>query len=450
MTTTPWSRFTARTFRSLSHSNYRRFALGALIANVGAWLQRIAQDWLILQITHQSGSAVGITTALQFLPMLLIGPYAGLLADRYSKRMILYGSGSVTGLSALTMGLLASSGHATVLWVYLLALLLGIGTAVDAPTRQVFVRDLVGADDLANAIGLNAASFHTARVIGPAVGGLLIGAYGVGVVFLVNAASTLIVFWTLSAIDLSQVRTNSRSGVRERGELRAATRYLADRPRLLVITVLAGLVSTFALNFQVTITLMSTVEFHQGATQFGLLSSMMAIGSVTGALLSARRSSPAAALVVGSAAALGGLYVLAGASPSYVVFGVLLVPIGMTSNTFLTSANTHVQLAVAPSMQGRVMALYIAISAGGTPFGAPLLGWIAEVLDPRWGLYTGGAVALVSTVAAALLLSRMPAPASVDPNPVARTTSTPGITRTDTRTAGAMVTTPPLQSPETS
>ena len=392
------------TFSALSNRNFRLFASGQMVSNTGTWMQRVAQDWLVLSLTGQSGTALGIATALQFLPILLFTLWGGLLADRLPKRKVLVGTQLVMGLQALTLGILTVTGTARVWHVYLLALVLGLAAALDTPVRQAFVSEMVGRRDLPNAVALGAATFNLGRVIGPAVAGLLIAAIGTGPVFLVNAASYLAVIAGLLLMRGAELMPAARVP-RGPGALREALAYVRNRPELLRVIVIVGVVGTFGFNFQITTALMATNVFHSGPSAFGLLTTAFALGSLAGALLSARRAGrtglrPALRLVVGLALGFGALEVISGFAPSYPTFFLILVPTGVLALFFATSANAFVQLGVEPSLRGRVMAIYMVAFFGGTPIGAPLLGWLAEVAGARWSLIGGGLATLVLTLLA--------------------------------------------------
>jgi MFS family permease len=379
------------TFSALRVHNYRLYIIGALVSNTGTWMQRVAQDWLVLQLTHGSAAALGITTGLQFLPMLLVTPLAGVVVDRVSKRKLLLGTQAFLGLTALSLGILDATGVVTVGAVYVIALLLGVGAAVDTPTRQAFVVEMVGREDLANAVGLNSAAFNAARIVGPAFAGLLIVWSGTSVVFFINAASFLAVIIAQLMMNRSELRPSVRTE-RGPGQLREGLYYLRSRRDLVLVLVVVCAVGTFGFNFQMTTALMATQVFHKGAGEYGLLGSIMAIGSLSGALIAARRQRPTLPLVAGSAVVFGLLTVASGLMPTYVSFALLLIPVGLSALTVMTAANATVQLSVAPEFRGRVMAWYMAIFMGGTPVGAPLIGWIGEVLGARWTLIVGGAL----------------------------------------------------------
>ena len=380
-----------RTFRSLKIRNYRLFAGGQLVSLTGSWMQRVGQDWLVLRLTHNSGSAIGITTGLQFLPLLLFGLQGGVIADRFSKRKLIVGTQVSMGLIALALGLLDLLGAATLYEVYLFAFLLGMATAVDNPTRQAFVSELVGTDELPNAVGLNSATFNAARIVGPAAAGLLIDGVGTAWVFLGNAASFIPVIACLLWMRPAELFPAPRL-LRQRGNVREGLSYVRHKRELLVPIVLVGIVGTFGFNFQITIALVDKVVFHRGAGAFGLLSSVLAAGSLVGALLSARREHPTTRLVIGAALAFGVLEGCVGLMPSFLLLALALAPAGFAAITFSTAANSSVQLASAPAMRGRVMGVYMLVFAGGSPLGAPLVGWLSQEFGARWGLIAGGAV----------------------------------------------------------
>ena len=393
-------------FRALESRNYRIWAGGALVSNIGTWMQRIAQDWLVLTVlTDHSGAAVGITTGLQFLPMLLFGPYGGVLADRYRKRVILLWTQLAMGLTALAIGLLVVTGNAQLWHAYVAAFCLGVASAVDAPARQAFVSELVGQDNLSNAVALNSASFNTARLTGPAIAGVLIAWVGTGPVFLLNAASFAAVIISLFRIRASELAPSLRA---ERGKHQVAegVAYVRRRPDLVLIMVLVGILGAFGLNFQITNALMATTEFRMGPGEFGLLGSIMAVGTLAGALLAARRSGPRLRFLLGGALGLGFFTLLGSVSPSFWLYAAVLIPVGLASITFLNSCNTSIQLSVEPQFRGRVLALYLAVLQGGTALGAPLMGWIGSEFGARWSVAAGGIVVLLVGLAAVVVVAR--------------------------------------------
>ncbi|WP_285725689.1 MFS transporter [Psychromicrobium xiongbiense] len=393
-------------FRALSVYNYRLWVAGALVSNIGTWMQRVAQDWLVLTVlTAQSGTAVGITTGLQFLPILILGPWAGVLGDRYSKRKILLMTQSFMGLCALVLGLLVVTDTVQLWHVYLLALLLGVGSAVDAPARQAFVSEVVTAPDVPNAVALNAASFNLGRLVGPGVAGLLIAWLGTGPAFLINAASFGGVLFSLATMKVAELHPARRSP-RAKGQMREGLRYVRNRPDLMLIMALVALVATLTMNFQITNALMATGVFGKGPGEYGLLGTVMASGTLAAALLAARRKSVRMAYIVGAALSTGVFTILASMAPSYWLFAFALIPIGLSALTFLNACNTMVQLTTDEAFRGRVLALYMVVMQGGTPIGAPLVGWLGTAIGPRWSLAVGGIVALLAGAVALVLLVR--------------------------------------------
>jgi MFS family permease len=393
-------------FASLGVRNYRLFASGQIVSLTGTWMQRVAQDWLVLQLSHNSGTALGITTGLQFLPMLLFSMFGGVLADRYSKRKLLMVTQAASGMTALVLGLLDVGGIVTLWQVYLIAFALGLVAAIDTPTRQAFVSELVGQEQLPNAIGLNSATFNAGRIIGPAVAGVLIDPIGTGPVFLLNAGSYAAVILGLAMMRDRELFLGKRTG-RGPGQIRAGLEYVRRRPDLMLPMILAGIVGTFAFNFQMTTALLAKETFHRSASGYGLLSTLLAVGSLGGALLAARRSRPRQSLLLGSTIGFGVLTLAAGLMPTYLWFAVSLVPTGVLALTFSTTANSAVQMGSSPAMRGRVMALYMLVFAGGTPIGAPFVGWLAEQLGARWSLIFGGLITVVTGLVATAVVARM-------------------------------------------
>ena len=394
------------TFSSLHVRNYRIWSGGALVSNVGTWMQRVAQDWLVLTVlTNDSPVAVGVVTALQFGPMLIFGQLAGLLADRVDQRRLVIVTQSLSGLWALVLGLLVVTGHAQLWSVLVLAGLLGTTTAFDNPTRQVFVASMVEPEQLSNAVGLNSASFNAARLIGPGLAGLLIAAIGTGPVFLLNAATFAATVTSLLCLRTSELHPAPRRA-RGRGATREGFAYVRSRPDIVLVLFVVGLVGAFGLNFQLTTAIMARLEFGRGAAQFGLLGSILAIGSLSGALVAARRQKPTLRLVVGAAAAFGFFATLSSLMPTYTLFAISLVPVGLCSLTLMTTANATVQLSTAPALRGRVMALYMTVFLGTTPIGAPLVGWVGQAWGPRWSIAIGGLVSLAAAAVAALVMRR--------------------------------------------
>src|SRR3954469_10565861 len=395
-------------FRSLRVRNFRLYASANLLSNTGTWMQRIGQDWLVLQLSRDSGVALGLITALQFRPTLLLSMYGGVLGDRYDKRRLLLVTQGLMGVLALVLGLLVATGGIALWHVFVLAGLLGAVSAIDAPVRQAFVSGMVGPELLANAVSLNSTIFTGARLVGPAVAGLVIGASGgnTAPAFFVNAGSFAFTICALVLMRGSELR-RSAPVARAKGQLREGLRYTAAHPDLVLAMLLALLIGTFGFNYQVTIALMAREKFGLGAQDFGLLSTAFAIGSLTGALLSTRRSArPRQRFLVISAIVFGLLTVVSGFMPTYATFAALLVPAGASALIFSVAANSFVQLGADPQMRGRVMALYFMCFMGGTPVGAPLIGWVSEHLGAPWGLIIGGAVVVVTASGAGLWLAR--------------------------------------------
>lgn len=391
------------TFASLSVPNFRIYVSGALLSNIGTWVQRVAQDWLVLQLSGGSAMAVGITTALQFAPALVLSPWGGLLADRFDKRKMLMFTQSWMAISAMILGVLAITGAATTGHVYVFAVLFGIGSALDAPARQAFVSEMVGTERLTNAIGLNSSAFNAARLIGPGVAGLIIAAFGSGWAIFTNGVSYgafLIALLMLREADL--VRTEPLP--RAKGQVREGIRYVVRRADLLIALGIGFAVGTFGLNFQMTNALMVRNLFHLDAQMYGLLGTASGVGSLLGALLAARRkNAPGLQFVVTAALIFAVFNVLSGIAPTPLLYGLTLPLVGLSALMSLTATNMYVQMHVDPQVRGRVMALYMTVLMGGTPIGAPLLGTLAEWWGPRAAL-VGGGVIQVAVMAAVLAL----------------------------------------------
>lgn len=387
------------TFRSLKEHNYLIWFIGALTSNVGTWMQRTAQDWIVLtELTNLDAAAVGITMALQLGPVLLLMPWAGLIADRLNVRKTLIVTQTAAGLLALGLGLIVVTGVAQLWHVYLFAFLLGVVSAIDAPVRQIFVAELVESKDLTNAVSLNSVSFNVARLLGPAAAGVLIALVGAGWVFIINSGTFIATIVALLAIRVSELRAQPRAP-RARGQIVAGFRYVLGKPDIIVILIMVGIIGTFGLNFAIYTSTMTTIAFRKGAAEFGVLSSVMAIGSIAGALFSARQERPRMRTLFASSTLFGLASALSAIMPTFEMFAVSLTLIGFAALMFMTTANSFVQSTVKPSMRGRVMARYMAIFVGGTPIGAPFVGWVVNQFGPRWGL----GVAAISGILAAIV-----------------------------------------------
>jgi len=379
------------TFRALRGVNYRLWAAGAIVSNTGTWMQRTGQDWLVLTgLTNHNATAVGVVMALQFGPQALLLPLTGLAADRLDRRKLLLVTQAAMGALALGLGILTVAGLVRLWHVYVFALLLGCVSAFDAPARQTFVAELAGEADLSNAVALNSTSFNLARMIGPAIAGMLIAAVGSGWLFLVNAASFGAVLLSLLLLRVDQLHGRT-AAPRAPGRFAEGLHYVWQRPDLRAILLMLFLIGTFGLNFPIFISTMCVSVFHAGASSYGFLTSVMALGSVTGALLAARRAAPRIAHLVGGAALFGVATTLAAWMPDPVRFAFTLVFVGVAAQTFTTSSNSLVQLSTEPMLRGRVMAILLAIALGTTLIGAPIIGWVADTFGPRWALGVGAA-----------------------------------------------------------
>ncbi|WP_257556035.1 MFS transporter [Sphingobium sp. CFD-2] len=376
-------------FRSLHNRNFRIWAAGTTISNVGAWMQRIAQDWLILTVlTNHNAAAVGIVTALQFGPQLVLVPWTGHVADHFDRRKVLLLTQVATCLLALGLGLLTIGGVARPWHVYIFALLLGCVMAFDAPVRQIFVSDIVDDADLSNAVGLNATLVNVSRLIGPAVAGLVIAAVGPGWAFLINATSFIAVMLSLICMRKNELHRHDPPAKTGNG-LAEGIRYVAQRPDLKVLLLMLMVFGTFGMNFPIFISTMAASVFRLDAGGYGLLSSVMAVGSLIGAFLTARREKPTIFVIAVGAAIFGAGYALSAAMPNAILFGIALMVVGAASQTVTTSIMGLIQLSTDRPMRGRVMAIVVTVALGGQPVGAPLVGWIANAAGPRLALLVG-------------------------------------------------------------
>ncbi|WP_347757602.1 MFS transporter [Agrococcus sp. ProA11] len=394
-------------FRSLRLFNYRTWFVGALISNIGAWMQSTALSWTVLTVlTANDATAVGLNMALQFGPQLLLVPISGLIADKYDRRKVLLVTQSAMGVLALVLGIVVTTGVVELWHVQVFALMFGVVQAFDMPARQAFVSELVGQTDIANAVALNSASFHGARLIGPAVAGLLIALVAPGPVFLINAVTFIAMLVALMRIRTGELQPTPR-GAKGLGDIVEGFRYVRKRKDLLIIFVMAFILGTFGLNFPIYISTMTSIEFGAQADTFGILSSAMAIGSVTGALLSARSARPRWTSIVGGIGMFAIACTLAAWSPTIVLFAVALAVAGFTAQLFMTNANSMVQLTSAPEVRGRVMALYGAVFMGGTPVGAPIVGWVADLFGPRMGIMVASITCLTAFIVGAIFWVRV-------------------------------------------
>ncbi|WP_025855070.1 MFS transporter [Pseudomonas sp. CHM02] len=406
------------TFRSLRSPNYRIWAAGALVSNIGTWMQRTAQDWLVLtQLTPHNAAAVGIVMSLQFGPQLLLLPWTGFAADHYDQRKLLIVTQAVMGLLALTLGVFTITGFVELWHVYVFAFLSGCASAFDAPVRQIFVAELVGEKDLSNAIALNSTSFNMARMIGPAVAGLTIASVGTGWAFLLNGSSFFAVLASLFFLRVSGQHAKVRA-LRTKGSLTEGLRYVWARPDLKAILLMLFLIGTFGMNFPIFISTMAVRVFETDARGYGLLSSTLAIGTIAGALIAAGRERPQFKSLLNGAAIFGIGCTLAALAPNYWLFAVALVIIGVGAMTFSNTTNSLMQLTTEPAMRGRVIALRVGVALGGTPIGAPIVGWVADHLGPRWALVVGAVSGILAVGVALYTLKRqLDRPASITSAP---------------------------------
>ncbi|MES2022037.1 MAG: MFS transporter [Pseudomonadota bacterium] len=393
-------------FRSLRGYNYRVWVGGAFVSNIGTWVQRTAQDWLVLTVlTQHSAAAVGLVMALQFGPQFLLLPWTGFAADHLDQRKLLIATQAAMGVLALALGVLTVSGRVQLWHVYGFAFLFGSAAAFDAPVRQVFVAQLVGDADLGNAVALNSTSFNAARMIGPAIAGLVIAAIGTGWAFLINGASFVAVLVSLLSLRARELHPQPRAR-RTTGSFTQGFRYVWARGDLKAILIMLFLIGTFGLNFPIFISTMAVSVFHADARGYGLLSSIMAIGTVSGALLSAGREQPEFPALLVGACLFGIGCALAAIAPGYWFFAAALVLIGVAALTFTNTTNSLMQLSTEPNMRGRVMALRIGVAMGGTPIGAPIVGWVADHMGPRWALGVGAASGFAAAIVALVVLEK--------------------------------------------
>jgi MFS family permease len=386
------------TFRSLRHRNYRLFFISSSVTNIGTWVQRVAQDWLVLQLTH-SGTDLGLVTGLQFLPALFLSLQGGAIADRFDKRKVLILTNLAGGFFALVLGLLAQFGSVQRWHVYALAFALGVASAIDGPVRQSFVGEMVGYEDLPNAVSLNSANFNAGRLIGPGLSGLLINAFGTGPSFLINAASFFVVIGALMMMRTEElIRHNVSKHMKV--SVRDGFRYVRARTDLKAVILVVGLMAAFGLNFQIFTALMATHEFHRGPAAFGALGAAVALGSLSGALVAARLERiPTATFVLRSALIFGILETVASVMPTFLTFALMLPLCGAMALTTLIAANSTMQLRSTAANRGRIMGIYLMIFLGGTPLGSPVVGWVGQTISPRFAMAMGGLITIVAALA---------------------------------------------------
>ncbi|HKH14667.1 MAG TPA: MFS transporter [Solirubrobacterales bacterium] len=392
-----------RSFTSLSVPNYRRYFAGQLVSLTGNWMQIVAEMWLILSLTG-SGVAVGITSALQFLPFLLFGAFGGLLADRFPKRGLLIVTQTLMALPALALWAATEGGAVTPWLIWVLVFVRGTVNAVDNPTRQSFAMEMVGHERVVNAVSLNNALIHSARILGPAGAGVLIATLGVGPCFLLNALSFGAMIVALRGMDPAELRP-APVATRGRGAVRAGFRYVARTPALAIPLAMMAVVGTLGYNFQVILPLLARFSFDGGAATYTALAVAMGAGSVVGALVAGARERVGPRLLIAAAFGFGAVALLAAAAPSVPLEIAALIPLGAASVTFAAGVNSSLQLAADPPMRGRVMALYSIVFLGSTPIGGPLAGWLSQSIDPRAALVLTGAAGLAAALGARVAFS---------------------------------------------
>jgi MFS family permease len=396
----PWS----QTFAALRVPNFRLFTISNIIAMSGTWMQRIAQDWLVLQLSH-SVTAVGITVAMQFTPMLLFGLYGGLIVDRYSKRMLLMLTQGIAGILAAVLAVLALTGTVQVWHVYLIAFIVGLVTVVDNPTRQVFVNELVGPRHLRNAISINSSVFQLGGLIGPAIAGALLVAVGAGWAFAINAATCIVTVLTLAALRSSAL-VRSAPIPPAKGQLRQGLRYVVRKPAILWTIVMVGVLSVFALTMPVILAAYANDVFKVGAAGYGLFNTLVAAGALAGGLASTRRATVRLRTVIIMGGLWGALQAVAGLMPNEFTFGISLIALGLANLLFITAANPLVQMSSNMGIRGRVMSLYVLVLLGGQAIGGPLMGAIVEHWGPHLGLLVSGIVPAIAALVIGIHLAR--------------------------------------------
>jgi MFS family permease len=396
----PWS----QTFSSLRVPNFRLFTISNILAMSGTWMQRIAQDWLVLTLSH-SVTAVGITVAMQFTPMLLFGLHGGLIVDRYSKRMLLMITQGTIGLLAALLAILALTGTVQVWHIWAIAFLVGLVVVIDNPTRQVFANELVGARNIRNAISINSSVFQLGGLIGPAVAGFLLDAVGAGWAFAINAVTCLITVLTLAALKKSKL-IRITPVPRAKGQLKQGLAYVMRKPPIFWSIILVAILSLFALTTPVILTAYANNVFKVGASGYGLFNTLIAAGAFTGAILSTRRKTVRLRTVMLMAALWGLLQALAAFMPNEFGFGIALVALGVANLLFITAANSLVQMSSNIGIRGRVMSLYVLVLLGGQAIGGPMMGWVVSTFGPNVGMAISGLVPAVAAVVIGIHLAR--------------------------------------------
>jgi len=384
-------------WRSFRHRNYRILFPANTVSNIGSWAQRIAQDWLVLELTNNNGTYLGLVTAVQFAPVLFFSLHGGKFADRFNKRKVLILTNVIGGAASLALGILVMTDLIALWHVFVLAAVLGISTAIDAPVRQAFTTEVVGQSDLPNAVSLNSANFNAGRLIGPAISGGLIAAFGTGPSFIVNGLSYFFVIAAL--LNLNEKAFFNLDRPKSDGSIREGIAYAKARPDIYVVMLMVFFLATFGLNFQIFNALMATQEFGLGPASFGLMGTFIAIGSLSGAIGSARLERFRNTKFVIKGGILFSISIMAlSIIPSYTLY-ILWLPIcGLTALTTLVSANSIVQTSTDPAIRGRVMGLYLLIFMGGTPFGSPLIGTATELLGIRPTIALCGGISLAASV----------------------------------------------------
>ena len=396
----------SRTFTSFKYHNYRLGWMSNIFASTGLWMQRVAQDWVVLMVlTDQSGFAVGVVTALQFLPQLLLSIPAGMVADRFNRRRIIQICQCIVALSGLITGILLLTGVAALWQIYIIALVTGVADCLTSPARQAFVSELVTKEDLPNAVGLNSTAFNSARLIGPGLAGFMIAGIGPGWVFIANCVLFIVPVLGLAFMDTTRLFSREKTS-RTQGMMREGLRYVQNRTDIKAIIAILTVVGALGMNFQLTQAVMATRVFGKGAGEYGLLGSIMAIGALAGALQAARRRQPRVFTVVVSAVLFGILEGALALAPTYEIFALLLIPTGFVMLNLLTCANATIQVSTDEEIRGRVLSIYFLFFLGTTPIGAPIIGWVAEHWGPRWSLGVGALASLLVALIVGLWLWR--------------------------------------------